>query len=122
MVSPHLKSIVVNELFKDLKSLVSSTITSKDDFKNLVKGYKRKDSRISSIGQFEVVGMIELIIGCPFSISTAKCISNEALVYSFSREDALNRISISPFVFNSIKQKLNLLAERIAVAYETYGA
>ena len=102
-----------------MKSLISSTITSKDEFKNLIKGYKRKESRISSIGEYEIVGLIELIIDWPFAISTTRWISKDAIVYSFSREDMMNRITISPFLMHTIRQKLILLSERIDTALES---
>ena len=100
-----------------MQNLISDSILSKDEFKTSIKGYKKKETRISSVGQYEVIGLIEWIIDCPFAFSTVRWTSKEALVYSFSKQDIINRISISPYILTAVKQKLVLLSERIQTAY-----
>ncbi|CAI2366624.1 unnamed protein product [Moneuplotes crassus] len=88
------------------------------EFKKSTKGYYKVNSRLLSFEKFEIFGMVESIIGCPYSIVNLKCLSNDAQVYQISKEDFTTLFQGNTSVKKNIKQKLALMEERINLALE----
>ena len=77
-----------------------------EEFKNSVKKHFKIMSRITCFDKYEIFGLVEAVIGCPYSIFDVKCLSNDAVVYQIRKEDFLSQIRGIKKISQTIKQKL----------------
>jgi len=91
-----------------------------EKFKFLTKGYSKILSRLLCFEKYEIFGLVEWVINCPYSVVDVKCLSNDAVVYKISKEDFLNLIRGHKSLTQIITQKLNFMDERVEHAIDQY--
>lgn len=102
----------------DFDNITDLEETTYKEFKQSTKGYSKTISRLLRFEKFEIFGLIESIIGCPYSIANLKCLSTDAKVYQMSKEDFLALFQKNNTVKKTVKKKLVLMEQRINLALE----
>ncbi|CAI2366948.1 unnamed protein product [Moneuplotes crassus] len=94
-------------------SIVSNKEISYQEFKQSTKGYMKSIARLLCFDRFEILGLIECALGCPYSVFDVKCLSNDSEVYKIRIEDFNNIIHNNKEITETIQKKISLLDNRI---------
>lgn len=64
---------LISSIFEDSKMpMINSKFKTFEEFKSSVKGYHKITKRISCIGKYEILGLTETLLECPYSIYNVK--------------------------------------------------
>jgi hypothetical protein len=80
-------------------------------------GLDKEICKVSVIGQFDVFGMVEPIVGCPYRFCSARCVTNTAEVWTIDKTSFFKHVGEkNPKMIDAVNQKIKIIKNRIEQA------